>query len=123
MTGQPVEDRLRAVRAEAAATLLAARRRRDGLRDDRASTVSDDEHDPEGSTLSHEWTLAQAQVEAAEAAIVAVDDALSRLATGRYGNCVACGRPISAARLEALPTAELCIDCARRRPRGRTVDS
>jgi RNA polymerase-binding transcription factor DksA len=31
--------------------------------------------------------------------------------------CNLCGRPISAARLEALPGVTTCIDCARRHPR------
>lgn len=45
-------------------------------------------------------------------AIVAVVDALERLAHGHYGKCTRCGEPISAARLEALPETAICIDCA-----------
>lgn len=30
---------------------------------------------------------------------------------GRYGRCVACGEDISAARMEANPAAERCLDC------------
>lgn len=39
--------------------------------------------------------------------------ALARLDAGTYGVCTACGEPISAARLKALPVASLCIACAR----------
>jgi RNA polymerase-binding protein DksA len=51
--------------------------------------------------------------------IEAVDAALARLAAGTYGICVACGKPISAARLEALPAAAQCIDCQKKTPAGR----
>ncbi|MHB1487632.1 MAG: TraR/DksA C4-type zinc finger protein [Acidimicrobiales bacterium] len=38
-----------------------------------------------------------------------VERALKRLDEGSYGNCEACGRPIEAARLEALPAARFCL--------------
>jgi RNA polymerase-binding transcription factor DksA len=38
-----------------------------------------------------------------------VDAALVRLAEGTYGRCEVCGKPIGAARLEAMPAARLCI--------------
>jgi len=38
--------------------------------------------------------------------------ALERLATGSYGICHSCEEEIGSARLKALPTATLCIDCA-----------
>jgi DnaK suppressor protein len=41
-----------------------------------------------------------------------VNDALARLDAGEYGNCKSCGNPIGEARLEAMPFATLCIDCA-----------
>jgi DnaK suppressor protein len=42
-----------------------------------------------------------------------VDDALGRLDDGTYGLCERCGNPISEARLEAMPTARRCLDCAK----------
>ncbi|MEW5990314.1 MAG: TraR/DksA C4-type zinc finger protein [Chloroflexota bacterium] len=42
-----------------------------------------------------------------------VEDALERLEDGTFGACRSCGRPIAAERLEAIPWAALCIDCAR----------
>jgi DnaK suppressor protein len=42
-----------------------------------------------------------------------VDRALHKLELGTYGVCERCGRPIAIERLEALPWAILCIDCAR----------
>lgn len=40
-----------------------------------------------------------------------IDKSLSRLASDDYGYCEACGVEIGLRRLEARPTAELCIDC------------
>jgi RNA polymerase-binding transcription factor len=37
--------------------------------------------------------------------------ALARIDEGTYGKCENCGRDIPAERLEALPTARLCVDC------------
>lgn len=48
-----------------------------------------------------------------------VDAALARLDDGTFGSCVTCGRPIAAERLEALPWAGQCIDCARGAPARR----
>jgi RNA polymerase-binding transcription factor DksA len=42
-----------------------------------------------------------------------VDAALARLASGTYGHCERCGKTISEARLEAVPTAKRCLDCAK----------
>ena len=43
----------------------------------------------------------------------AIDVALHRVAGGNYGFCQSCGEEINAARLKVLPTATLCIDCAK----------
>ncbi len=43
-----------------------------------------------------------------------VDRALRKMELGTYGACERCGDPISLERLEALPWAILCIDCARK---------
>ena len=43
-----------------------------------------------------------------------VEGALRRLDDGTYGACTSCGNPIAAERLEAIPWAPLCIDCARK---------
>ena len=40
-----------------------------------------------------------------------LDRALERIEAGTYGYCDACGEPMSKARLEAVPTARLCVAC------------
>jgi RNA polymerase-binding protein DksA len=41
-----------------------------------------------------------------------IEQALRRIDDGSYGSCARCGAEIGAARLDALPDASLCIDCA-----------
>lgn len=40
-----------------------------------------------------------------------IDEALERIEKGEYGYCDSCGVEINVKRLEARPTATLCIDC------------
>ena len=46
-----------------------------------------------------------------------IDEALLRIDRGEYGRCDACGREIELERLEAIPTARLCAEDARRADR------
>lgn len=43
--------------------------------------------------------------------LIQIDDALARLGNHGYGICQVCGKPISAKRLAALPTATRCVNC------------
>jgi DnaK suppressor protein len=40
-----------------------------------------------------------------------IDEAIERIDSGDYGYCEVCGVEIGIERLDARPTAELCIDC------------
>ena len=42
-----------------------------------------------------------------------IEDALKRMAQGRYGLCDSCGEAIPTARLQALPYAQRCVKCQR----------
>src|SRR5205085_12140279 len=44
-----------------------------------------------------------------------VQSALGRVDRGSYGQCERCGKDIAPERLEAVPTARLCISCAQKR--------
>jgi DnaK suppressor protein len=57
----------------------------------------------------------QALEEAGRAEIAQIKAALDRIENGSYGTCVSCGEEIAIARLEALPFAQHCIECARGR--------
>jgi len=50
--------------------------------------------------------------------LVDIDAALKRIDDGTYGTCVGCGSEIPLGRLEAYPTAALCIDCKRQAEGG-----
>ena len=82
------------------------------LRADRGSDVADDEHDPEGVTLSGEWARVVALEEAARREIAEIDEAVKRWEDGTYGVCVDCGRGIPIARLRVRPFATRCVSCA-----------
>jgi DnaK suppressor protein len=51
----------------------------------------------------------------------AIDAALRRIEEGSYGICRVCGADIASARLRALPTAELCLDCATEAERAKPL--
>lgn len=40
-----------------------------------------------------------------------IDESIGRIESGEYGYCESCGVEIGLKRLEARPTATLCIDC------------
>ncbi|MEH3089646.1 MAG: TraR/DksA C4-type zinc finger protein [Microbacterium arborescens] len=86
----------------------------DSLRHDRADATADDEHDPEGSTLSGEWQRVEALRRGARVELAEVGASLARVAAGTYGVCESCGRDIPAARLEVRPHATRCVACASR---------
>lgn len=86
----------------------------DTLLHDREDANDDDEHDPDGATLSSEWSRLTGLTEAARAKLQQIDRALARLDSGTYGICARCEQPIPAARLDARPFAEHCVPCAER---------
>ena len=47
-----------------------------------------------------------------------VDHALQKFEGGTYGLCDVCGQPIPPARLEALPQANLCLNCKARQAKN-----
>ena len=48
-----------------------------------------------------------------------INNALLRIQQGKYGLCLQCGKAIPEARLEALPYAFMCIDCASKAEKRR----
>jgi DnaK suppressor protein len=54
----------------------------------------------------------QALADALREGLTQVEDALERIDKGTYGACEVCGKAISEARLEALPSTRHCIEHA-----------
>ena len=109
---EPAREVLLGERERARLRVAALEREFAGLAEAASAAGTDDEHDPEGATLAFERQHAAALLEAAREQVAAVDDALRRLAEGRYGVCERCGQPIGAERLAARPTAVTCVRCA-----------
>lgn len=47
-----------------------------------------------------------------------IDESLSRIEAGEYGDCVNCGEPVQEKRLEAVPWARYCLKCQDLQERG-----
>ncbi|WP_159501931.1 TraR/DksA C4-type zinc finger protein [Microbacterium sp. 18062] len=106
-------DRLTALRAQAVRDALARREAVGGVIAARGDPAgADDEHDPEGATLSTEWSRLEGLRLGALREIEEIDAALARIADGSYGVCIRCGRPIPIERMRARPTAVTCVPCA-----------
>jgi DnaK suppressor protein len=60
------------------------------------------------SSVSHAESLQEDTL--ASQTLIQVQDALRRIEDGAYGKCIVCGRPIEAARLEAIPWAPYCLE-------------
>ena len=104
--------RLAADRARVVAQAEALRRELAGVIAAQADVATDDEHDPEGSTIAFERARLTALLDQSERSIDALDRALVRIDDGGYGACRSCGADIAPERLEARPSADTCIDCA-----------
>lgn len=104
-------------RAEAETRVTATAATLAELMHDREGSNDDDEHDPEGVTLSSEWSRLSGLAEAAQGELRQVNEALVRMDAGTYGICAHCGRPIPPERLEVRPFAEYCVACAEKRGR------
>ena len=74
-------------------------------------TPADDEHDPEGTTVTVERANEVSMLTALEASLAELLEARIRLDTGNYGICERCGEPIPQERLEIRPEARFCVAC------------
>lgn len=97
--------------------ILETSRRADAEIDSLRSAERDPEFE-EGAQSEHEqFTLARlSEVQRRE--ILQIDAALARIDAGEYGVCRDCGNEIAVRRLEALPYAVLCTECASQHERA-----
>ena len=81
------------------------------IRAGRSAADGDDEHDPEGSTLSADWSRASGLRTEALSLLDEIDAARQRLVDGTYGTCILCGQTIPAERLRIRPWAREHVTC------------
>lgn len=67
----------------------------------------------EGTNIAVERFSEVAIHDGLQAELATVRRAEEKIVDGNAGRCDTCGRPIPAERLEALPWAVTCVDCAR----------
>jgi DnaK suppressor protein len=66
----------------------------------------------DGTSMAVERLSQVAAHDRLQVLLLDVRRAEAKLAEGTYGTCDRCGEPIPPERLEALPWAVLCLDCA-----------
>lgn len=103
MTETDIAGRLRKRRAELLGEIAAQDEAAQGV-------TAEDEEDRQQERAEDEVLSALSQADREE--LRRIDLALGKLADGTYGVCEECGQKIAPARLEAMPDAVLCIDCA-----------
>ena len=69
-------------------------------------------HPADMGTDNFDEELDLALLENEQQLLVDIDDALARIKAGTYGRCENCHREIPRERLEALPYARYCVECA-----------
>lgn len=86
-----------------------------GAAPDGTFQVSLDEGFADAAQATSERAKVLSFVEGLQQRMKDVHSALGRLERGAYGECERCGDAISPERLEAVPTARLCIRCAQKK--------
>jgi RNA polymerase-binding transcription factor DksA len=69
----------------------------------------------DSSQVTAERGEAEALARTLRETLTEVEHALSKVADGSFGMCESCGNPIAEPRLEAMPAARFCMDCASKR--------
>jgi RNA polymerase-binding transcription factor DksA len=76
-------------------------------------TNTDDEHDPEGTTIAFERAQVNSLRTQAAEDRAALQASLARMDDDDFGSCERCAGPIGLERLVALPATRRCVECAR----------
>ena len=68
-------------------------------------------HMADTGTDNFDREFALSLVSSEQEALYEIEEAIKRIETGSYGKCEACEKPVSKARLEAVPFARMCVQC------------
>ncbi len=109
MNERHVEHFRNVLRAWKAELLEEASRTLMHMQDDAANPSDQNDR----ATLEEEFNLELLTRDRERKLLYKIGEAMARLETGEYGYCRSCGVEIGIRRLEARPTATLCIDCKR----------
>lgn len=84
------------------------------IRERMGDVITERMPDDEGAVAIESYTkdLTAAALERERRTLREIDAALARIEAGNYGVCDLCAISIPRARLEALPWAHLCVNCA-----------
>lgn len=106
-----IDNELRDLRHEYEETM----RSLDDLQRQATDTAGDDQADTGSKTFEREqeMSIAQNRLDL----ITQMEHAVHRITDGTYGSCENCGNPIPKARLQAFPSATLCVNCKAREER------
>ena len=88
------------------------------LNQDRSRTTSMPNHMAELGSGNFDQELTLSLLGTEKNALDQIDGALKRIEDGTFGQCEACGMKIPKPRLEAIPYAALCVQCASKQEEG-----
>jgi DnaK suppressor protein len=107
-------------KAKARKRLEEERTRLEGVRDGLVRDESDadtsgelsnvDQHPGDLGSETFEHEKNQSVLEQVSDELLQIEAAFQRLENGTYGTCQACGKPIGAERLDAMPATRFCVD-------------
>ncbi len=101
------------VRRELEAELGELRQRTERIARRKANATRDDDGNWHEHEVQHRDDRVVDEIdERSRGRIAAIERALDRMRVGQWLRCSRCGTPIESARLQILPTTELCARCA-----------
>lgn len=112
MTSQDVATEARAALEEERETLRRQLAELGFGDEGRGTGLEYDANFADSSQVTAERGEAEALAKTLRETLTDVEAALGKIEAGTFGTCEGCGQPINPARLEAMPAARLCINCA-----------